>query len=479
MEVVLCSKVLNSGLAEVWESAMPKFKARLEKEPLLGIKKQIETAKEQDWYCCSLSQVMDKFPEDDFPFSEEYDVIFYASTKIDAITYTIDNEAYEIISCQEVTSVKRKARNLNLKGFKPINGRGEWTYLDVSEIIEGFRSFDFIAFKKEVAKEITAIKTTSNIFKSDFRNNLAKKFRVGVCLNRLKHSQIKAKCSQEELKELIIDTFAENPKHKIDDDCVIITAADSNIFTGLQLLLISITLSHEADVIVYDLGLTEEQIDWVKSTGASIVCVNHDELIIPDTASCWQTWNKPIYIQNTNKRYVFWIDADACVLRNLRPAFEIIKEKGLLLVADNVAKVYTKDPMDCIVNLRSLYEKLPTPSHIIKNHPNAGIIGVDRNSEIAKSLLTTWLFCIEQASLNERIKISCKWHDQGALLWALEKLCLAELIIEDPYWNDGQSWNSFGRKFISRISDLLEHIQVINSGIIHFAGMYKPWRDDD
>jgi Glycosyl transferase family 8. len=479
MKAVLCCKKPTNNLKKEWELAMPHFEACLEKEPIIGLKKLLQSKTTQDWVCCALPRIHDNYATDSFCFSNNYDVIFYATCKNQGKSCIIDNSAFDLIVCKDTKSVKRKARNLNLMGFPPINDIGEWTYLDVMEIKDNFLSFDFVAFKRGVAEEIISTKNEKNIFSNNFRIELSKKYKVGICCNRLGHLPINAKHNTDELVELVHDTFKEQPKNQIDEDCVVITAADSNVFVGLQYLIASILLSHDASMIVYDLGLTEDQSKWIESTGCKLVGIKSEDLLMPKGIDGWQTWNKPLYIDMTKQRYVLWIDADACVLRNIRPAFNIIRTESLLLTADNIAEVYTDDPIGCLMNEKPLYDLMPTPSLMIKNHPNAGVFGIDQQSEIGKSIMSTWLDFVEKAAKNNEIKSNCKWFDQGGLLWTLEKLCLTEMVRKDRYWNDGQTWNSFGKNFIGNMSDLLLHLQVINSGIIHFAGLYKPWREDD
>lgn len=478
MDAIIPEKQFRHTSVQKWKQQMPNFVPRLSNDYFSGLEKSLEEDPEQCWFYLGKADIRDKKPLEHLRPYENYDIIFFASSTHEGQEALIDNEVFEIVMDSKVPSVKKKARQINLKGFKPINGRGEWTYIDVLEIKNHFQSFDFIALKKEVVLHLINQKDFFDIFESAARKHLAKTFRVGIYLNRIAKHIEPLKVKDKEMALLLKDTFEETPKIIIDEDCVVVTAADSNIFVGLQYLVCSIVLSHKVNFIVYDLGLKEEEINWLNSANVKIVKIHDDDLLIPRHMPNWQTWNKPVYISKSKKQNVLWIDADAIVLRSLRPAFEIIKKHGILVTADNIAKNYVNDVVDCLSNFDLLYELLPTPSKIIRNHPNAGIVGFNfENTE--NEIFETWYNCIVEASKNNEVFSSCKWYDQGALLWAIEKECLSDKIAVDPYWNDGQSWSDFGENFIANMSILLQHVQVVDSGIIHFAGMCKPWRNDD
>lgn len=127
---------------------------------------------------------------------------------------------------------------------------------------------------------------------------------------------------------------------------VVCTVSCSNYFLQLIDLIGSIhknSFNSVEKIIVYDLGLTAEQISYLskiqKVELAKIEIIN-PRLLISYQSEAAEKWVKgsfawtPVVIKQTLERYplVFWLNAGITVLKDLDNLFEYVKEKGYFFV---------------------------------------------------------------------------------------------------------------------------------------------------
>ena len=112
------------------------------------------------------------------------------------------------------------------------------------------------------------------------------------------------------------------------------TAVDAPFFSNFRYLWHSLYQFNDRPVVVFDLGLAPHQRDWCLSQpglGLHRLWPWHPRLNHLLKAHFWQTWIKPIYLYQAPYDRVLWIDSDCVLLDDVSPAFEILKERPLLI----------------------------------------------------------------------------------------------------------------------------------------------------
>jgi hypothetical protein len=251
----------------------------------------------------------------------------------------------------------------------------------------------------------------------------------------------------------------------------IVTAATADIFFDTQQLLQSLERFGRCPVEVFDLGLTDSQKEWVEKHPQRTLrqrprWINRVSRL--QQIREWPTWLKPFYILHSRFDRVLWIDADCVVLRDPAAAFEFIRKQPLVVIDTTKAAV---------CNHPSLYDELPAGDVDASVRLNAGIVGLDRHRDA--ELLGAWAWAVQWAARNLRLRNRFRWFDQGALLWALQRLSMTSVISSDTTWNT--PWlteeNPVEQSFVSGVplSELLK-LRFPSAGIVHFLGKQKLLR---
>lgn len=282
--------------------------------------------------------------------------------------------------------------------------------------------------------------------------------------------ELRQRTNRGVIPKLDVSAWCDRPTAIIPEDCCVLAATDELMFIGFQLMLKSLQLTNEVDVILVDLGLNQKQRKWAKRHEVTLVSVN--KIPNPVKANGWQTFNKPNYFSlvPSNYRRVLWIDSDCVVRGSLREAFDVI-DKRPFLTADSVAtsRCSVNDAAEDLKNHDRLYKYLPVESRWT-NPPflNAGVVGFDLSRD--EEILRYWRACVSLVHKKRGHRRNLRLYDQGALVWALEKKG-EWMVTDDLKWNDstvvkGQLTPS---KFITKTA-------TSNSIILHFAGLKKkPW----
>lgn len=252
------------------------------------------------------------------------------------------------------------------------------------------------------------------------------------------------------------------------------TAADAGYFPGLKILAESIRQTESWPLRCVDLGLTDHQKRWCAANGVGLIPLA--ECGVP--VEVWSAfigrdrllWLKPWMVSAAPFNDAIWIDADAVVCRPLGELFARV-ERGVAVFADNYNPAAVRnDP--------ALYEWLPVPS-VTDKHVNAGVLGLRKGRD--DDLVERWEFCVEQAASREEVREAVRWHDQGALLWALHATERASLIDDDATWNSpADGLDHVGRERRRRFTpgaDLPTEVARANpaAGIVHYMDRPKLW----
>lgn len=264
----------------------------------------------------------------------------------------------------------------------------------------------------------------------------------------------------------------------------VITACDHNYFRGLLLLHQSIQESHSCEVVCYDVGLTAEQRQYAERFPTlqilplpddqrieRIKCAMENERPLKKPGKrIWPLWICPILIQNAPFRDVIWMDCDIVVLRNFSELLEEI-ERGPFFTPENKAPEVTP-------NKPELYQLMPIQRTFDPLVPtiNAGVScwRLDRDAAV----LDAYVLPVERAIDDVVVREAISWHDQGALIWAIQMLGLEHRVARTNCWNlcVGRTEISGRRiEWNQKTLPLLRHL-VPDANILHWNGMKPPWQ---
>lgn len=253
------------------------------------------------------------------------------------------------------------------------------------------------------------------------------------------------------------------------NNTVILTAADSKYFVALSTLICSLYLTHtfEQKIICINLGLTKQQIAWLKKYNVEVQDAPK-KLLMPRSVKMWQTWNKPQYILQQiayKHKYVLWIDADCIVLDNLRFIENIVKQQ--FVVFSCTAAIHNlgiEEAIKCLKNVNSL-DKFKDGEH-----PNAGVCAFNLIRD--RDLLEKWASKINIIASRQN---KYKWYDQGALQEIIEELDETDKVICDVRYNDGT-------RQADNFNELIDNFHIAHregTRIVHFPCKSKPYHKKD
>ena len=221
----------------------------------------------------------------------------------------------------------------------------------------------------------------------------------------------------------------------------VVTLADANYFPGLVALHASIRSSRPYPVACFDIGLTQGQREAAAGMqGLQILDLPPDPLIealkgatreraplMKPNKRLWPLWICPLLIRAAPFDEVFWLDCDILVLRGLDELFERLAE-GPVFTPENKAPAQTP-------NSPRLYELLPIRRRFDPLQPtvNAGVSGWRLDPDAAA--LEAYVKPVAAAARDPEVMDAISWHDQGALIWAIQALGLESRVLPSPLWN--------------------------------------------
>jgi hypothetical protein len=265
----------------------------------------------------------------------------------------------------------------------------------------------------------------------------------------------------------------------------IITLADHNYFPGLQLLHRSAQESYPVQVACFDLGLTDEQRRIAASTeNLTILPIPRDPLIetvkeqfrdAPQLAKrhkrVWPLWVCPALIAAAPFHRVFWFDCDIAILRNLRELFALLDE-GPVFTPENNAPEVTP-------NKAELYDMLPINREFDYRAPavNAGVSGWDLARD--RGVIAAYIHPVARAAADDAIRKAVSWHDQGALIWAIQRCSLEERVTSANIWNRCIKNSIVGKARPKWDSEFLQNLRTLETqaNVLHWNGARLPWLD--
>jgi hypothetical protein len=221
----------------------------------------------------------------------------------------------------------------------------------------------------------------------------------------------------------------------------VITLCDEAYFPGLLALNASIQTSFPTPVLCFDVGLTDAQRLHAATVGGLTISPLPDDPLIEAlkeaTRRCaplfkpgkriWPLWICPLIIRAAPFEEVFWLDCDILVLRGLDELFDRL-DAGPVFTPENKAPEKTPNPA-------RLYELMPIARRFDPERPtlNAGVSGWRRGRD--EAALEAYIRPVAAAARDPQVMDAIAWHDQGALIWAVQSLGLEDRVLDSPLWN--------------------------------------------
>ncbi len=263
----------------------------------------------------------------------------------------------------------------------------------------------------------------------------------------------------------------------------VVTLCDRNYYPGLLQLHASIQTSYPCSVICYDAGLTPEQrAGAARRENLRVLDLPDDPLIaelIAATRDCaplakpgkriWPLWICPLLLRAAPLQEMFWLDCDVVVLRGLDELFAML-EDGPVFTPENKAP-------DRTANSPALYRKLPIRRRFDPKVPavNAGVSGWRRGRD--DPALEAYIRPVAAAARDQSVRDTISWHDQGALIWAIQSLGLEHRVLQTTVWNLCVDRARVSAETLVWNDGLLERLRAAlpEVKILHWNGRKAPW----
>lgn len=268
----------------------------------------------------------------------------------------------------------------------------------------------------------------------------------------------------------------------------LLTATESKFFATFQQWYKSVIQVWSDPILVYDLGMTEEQVAWCKANGIrlkkfkfNVAGLSKKELFDKFEKRPWELyiWMKPYMIEEAPFNQVIWLDSDTIVLNPLDFIVNKLKKDGFVVFKDKFHPEFTING--------DLSKVLPYGSTTSKTLTiNAGVMAIDKTVNF--QLLTHWTFAVKEALTNPEVYAKVKCMDQGCLAWAMRVMLKDHLMIDDISWNCPANRLTAAQEKITPRTNYKQHSvieDVRNShpgiNIVHWMGNHKlgkNWADD-
>jgi hypothetical protein len=265
----------------------------------------------------------------------------------------------------------------------------------------------------------------------------------------------------------------------------IVTLCDRNYFPGLLQLHASVQTSHPCRVICYDAGLTSAQRDDASGRpnlrmldlpgdpliAELISATGNDVTLAKPGKRIWPLWICPLLIRAAPLTDLFWLDCDLLVLRGLDELFMML-EDGPVFTPENKAPEVTP-------NSSSLYRHLPIQREFDPKVPvvNGGVSGWRRGRDDA--VLDAYILPVATAACDRAVRDAISWHDQGALIWAIQSLGLEDRVLQTARWNLCVDHARVSQETLRWDDGLVERLRVAlpEVSLLHWNGRKTPWLD--
>jgi hypothetical protein len=263
----------------------------------------------------------------------------------------------------------------------------------------------------------------------------------------------------------------------------VVTLADEAYFPGLLALHSSIQTSSAYPVACFDVGLTSNQRRMAREIPNLTILSLPDEPLIAElreaTRDCpplakpgkriWPLWICPLLIRAAPFVETFWLDCDILVLRGLDELFAFL-EDGPVFTPEKKAPEQTP-------NAARLYELMPIDHAFDPRRPtvNGGVSGWRRGRDDAA--LEAYIRPVAAAARNAEIMNAISWHDQGALIWAIQSLGLEHRVLPADLWNLCVDHVRLSGEAMKWDADLCLRLRsaLPDARLVHWNGRRAPW----
>ena len=259
-------------------------------------------------------------------------------------------------------------------------------------------------------------------------------------------------------------------KFIVPQDWCVLTASSKNHFVGFQLLYSSLFITHRVQIVLFNLGLTDKQLNWCKKQKRLIV-LNYFNTHI--NTHYWEAWHKPMYIMQCPFKKIIWIDSDAVFKGNLNYIIHMA-ESNPFFTSD-----HSEDPT-ITFNTSQLYKYMPINGFKEDTHPclNTGLFVIDKIRD--KTLLQEWGYIVTEALYSSQIQDNISCWDQGACKWVLQNLGLIHCINPNMAFNqpalDRQQLYPAVKEAVLQL--FYNIMQLKDAFLVHWMGSdngRKPW----
>ena len=264
----------------------------------------------------------------------------------------------------------------------------------------------------------------------------------------------------------------------------IVTLADQNYFPGLETLYQSVQESFPTPVACFDIGLTQEQKNRAAGEYPLLTILdlpdNADILMVRESFKLepalkkmgkrvWPLWLCPFLIAASPFQRVFWMDCDLVVLRGLADLFALLDD-GPVFTPENLAP-------DVTHNKPELYQLLPIARAFNPQSPaaNGGVSGWDLQRDAR--ILEAYQYPIREAAERLSVREAISWHDQGALIWAIQNTGMEHRVLDTWTYNlCARHTAVMGKTFIWN-RDVIAWLrdEVPEACLLHWNGLPVPW----
>lgn len=271
------------------------------------------------------------------------------------------------------------------------------------------------------------------------------------------------------LMDRLEEIFAWEGRVALPPEYGVVTASNRSHFPGLQLMLYSLTKRHSVPILVYDVGMTPAQLEWLSSVPDVVVAPQFNP---PVKMYYWEAWAKPFYIKNSPFQKSMWIDCDTLVTGDLMEIVDAAGDQPFFTADHTGIKEGT-------YNDRALYILMPVDGVTEDGgeYLNTGVFVLDRDGD--RELIDEWCGFVQKAGENQQIALNTKCWDQGACKWVLQKFDLLHTINTRKEFNfpaksrqcPFPSTPRAMEVFVNTIQDAV----LDNVVVSHFMGNPKPW----
>lgn len=237
----------------------------------------------------------------------------------------------------------------------------------------------------------------------------------------------------------------------------VITSADTKIFLGLQMLIMSIR--GRIPLVVFDLGLTEAERAWCRSKGVDVRSIeNH-----LDVGGDWRYYIKPFAIRLSPFKRTLWTDADTIFVGDPDPLFRRMAEKPFAVEHWDAPGYHPNDE-----EAYAMYPVFRFPLSV-----NNGVLGFDLVRD--KMLLDEFANAVDAVCSDDKLRGHVQWWDEGCYHLAVQKCDMPDVVVKHKGWNRLIHWT-----LVKDVTTFVKAfpLQLPEGEVIwHFSGKNKPWTD--